>query len=89
MRTSVPLFTASVPVSTSVPTSPHPQVRPRLVDRYITLQNLSTEQPYGMPTSMMENLHNNAFASADHINLFTPFNTYSPSILMFLAEVLY
>jgi len=75
----VPPFTAGVPVSTSVPTSPHPQVRPRLDDRYITMQNLSREQPFGMPTSMMENFHNNVSASADHVNPLTPFNAHSPS----------
>jgi len=43
------------------------------------MQNLSREQPYGMPTSMMANLHNNASAFADHANPFTPFNTHRPS----------
>jgi len=43
MRTFVPPFIAGVPVSTSVPTSPHPQVRPRLDDRYVTMQSLSRE----------------------------------------------
>jgi len=76
--TFVPLFTAGVSVSTSVPTSRHPQVRPRLDDRYVTMQSLSREQPYGMLTSMMANLHNNASTPAYH-NPFTPFNTTSPS----------
>jgi len=31
-----------------------------------------------MPTSMMENLHNNP-AFTEHANPFTPFNTHSPS----------
>ena len=75
----MPPFTSGVPVSTSVPTSPHPQVIPRLDDRYITMQSVSLEQPYGMPTLMMENFHNNVSASVDHVNLFTSFNTHSPS----------
>jgi len=79
MGTFVPLFTAGELVSTSVPTSPHPQVRPRLDDRYITMQNLSREQPYGMATLIIENLHNNVSASADHVNPFMPFNRHSPS----------
>jgi hypothetical protein len=76
--TFVPPFTTGVPVSNSVPMYPNPQVRPRLDDRYITIQNLFREQPYGLPNSMMENLHNNVSASADHYP-FTPFNTHSPS----------
>jgi len=74
----MPPFTASVLVSASVPMSPRPQVRPRLDDRYVTMQSLSREQPYGMPSSMMANLHNNVSAPADH-NPFTSFNTHSPS----------
>jgi len=79
MGTFVPSFTVGVTMSTSVPTSPHPQVRPRLDDRFITMQNLYREQPYGMPTLMMANLHNNASAFTDHVNSFTPFNTHNPS----------
>jgi len=43
------------------------------------MQSLSREQPYGMPTSMMENLHNNVSAPLDHVNPFTLFNTHNPS----------
>jgi len=73
-------------MSTGVPTSPHPQVRPRLDDRYVTMQSLSREQPYGMPTSMMANLHNNAFAPVNHVNPFTLFNTHSPSSSSFFGR---
>jgi len=79
MGTFVPPFMADVTVSTSVPTSPHPQVRPRLDDWYVTMLSLFREQPYGMQTSMTRNLHNNVSAPADHVNPFTPFNTHSPS----------
>jgi len=78
MVTFVPPFTAGVPVSTSVHTSPNPQVRARFDDRVINMQNFSKDQPYGMPTSMMANLHNNP-AFTEHANPFTPFNTHSPS----------
>jgi hypothetical protein len=78
MGTYVPPFTAGVPVTTSVPTSPNPQVRTRFDDRVINTQNLSRDQPYGIPTSMMVNLHNIP-AFTEHANLFTPFNTHSPS----------
>jgi len=78
MGTFEPPFTVGVPVSTSVPISPHPQVRSRLDDRFITMQNLSREQPYGMPTSMMASLHNNASTFADHVNPFTPYNAHNP-----------
>jgi hypothetical protein len=79
MVTFVPPFMAGVTVSTSVPTSPHPQVRPRLDDWFITMQSLSREQPCGMPTLMIANLHNNVSAPLDHVNPFTPFITHSPS----------
>jgi hypothetical protein len=48
MGTFVSPFTAGVPVSTSVPTSP----------RVINTQISYRDQPYGMPTSMMANFHN-------------------------------
>jgi len=70
MGTFVPPFTAGVHVSTSVPSSPSPQVR--------NTQNFSKDQPYGMPTSMMANLHNNP-AFTEHANPFTLFNPHSPS----------
>ena len=79
MGTFVPPFTVGVLVSTSVPISPHPQVRARLDDRFIIVQNLYREQPYGMLTSMMASLHNNASTFADHANPFTPNNAHSPS----------
>ncbi|KEH16963.1 hypothetical protein MTR_0059s0080 [Medicago truncatula] len=37
------------------------------------------EQLYGMPTSMMENVHNSVSASADQANPFTTHNAHSPS----------
>jgi len=39
--TFVPPFTAGVPVSTSVPTSPNPRARIRFDDRVINMQNFS------------------------------------------------
>jgi len=78
----VPPFTAGVTVSTSVPTSPHPQVRPRIVDRFITMQSLSREQPYGMTTSMTTNFHNNLSPPAYHIHIVL-------QVLVFMAEVFY
>jgi len=79
MGTFVPPFTIGVHVSTSIPTSPHPQVMAKLDDRFITMQNLFREQPYGMPTSMMTSLHNNASMFTDHANPFTSYNAHSPS----------
>ena len=78
MGTCVPPFTACVPVSTSVHTSPNPQVRTRFDDRVINTQNFSREQPYGMPTSMTTNLHN-VPAFTEHANPYMPFNTHNPS----------
>jgi len=66
-------------MSNNVPTSSYHQVKPRLNDRYVTMQSFPREQPYGMSTSMMANLDNNVYAPIDHVNPFTPFNTYSPS----------
>jgi len=43
------------------------------------MQNLSREQPYGMPTSMMANVHNIASAFADQANPFKMHNIHSPS----------
>jgi len=43
------------------------------------MQNLSREQPYGMPTSMMANVHNSASAFVDQANPFTMHNIHSPS----------
>jgi len=54
MGSVVPLFTAGVPSTTSIPSSP--LVRPRLDDRNTNMKNLPREQPYGMPTSMIENV---------------------------------
>jgi hypothetical protein len=59
MENFVPPFTTGVPVSTIIPTSPNPQVRTRFDDRVVNMQNFSKNQPYGMPTSIMANLHNN------------------------------
>ena len=78
METFAQPFTAGVLVSTSVPTSPNPLVRTRFDDRVINKQNFSKDQPYYMPTSMIENLHNNP-AFTKHANPFTSFNPHSPS----------
>ena len=83
--TFVPPFTAGVPLTTSVPSSP--LVRPRLDDRNTNVQNLSREQPYGMPTSMMANMHNSVSAFADKKNPFT--TQIVPQVLSFLVEILY
>jgi len=79
MRTFVPPFTAGVHESTSIPAFPYPKVRARIDDRFTTIYNVYREQPYGKPTSMMTNFHNNTSAFADHANPFTPFNSHSPS----------
>jgi len=77
MGAVIPTFTAGVPSTTSIPSSP--LVMPRLDDRNTNMQNLSREQPYGMPTSMMENVHNSASVFADQANSFTMHNIHSPS----------
>ena len=77
MGTFVPLFTASVSLNTSVPSSP--LVNPRLDDRNTNVQNLHREQPYGMSTSMMANVHKSASAFENQANPFTMHNIHSPS----------
>jgi len=60
----------------------HPKffiIRPRLDDRNTNVYNLSKEQPYGMPTSMMANVHNSASAFAEQENPFTMHTIHSPS----------
>jgi predicted transcriptional regulator len=79
MGNFVPPFTYGVLLSTSVPSSPLPSVRLRLDDRNVSLQNLSREQPCGMPTLMIENIQNNASMFADQVNPFTMHNAHSPS----------
>jgi len=37
LGTVVPPFTASIPMSTSIPISPHPHVRARIDDRFIAM----------------------------------------------------
>jgi hypothetical protein len=78
MGTFVPPFTVGVFMSTSVLTTPNPQVRTRFDDKVINMRNFSMDQPYDMPTSMMANLHNIP-AFTEHANPFKPFNTHSPS----------
>ena len=77
MGTVIPPFTIGVRLTTS--TRSTPLVRPRLDDRNTSIQNLSREQLYGMPTSMMANVHNSASAFADQANSFTMHNVHSPS----------
>ena len=77
---SLPIFLCS----TIIHMSPHPQVRDKLDDRFIVLQNFimpmtTREQPYGMPTSMMASFHNNVSTFADHPIPFTPYNANNPS----------
>ena len=77
--TFVPPFTAKVPLSTSVPSSPLPSLRLRLDDQSLSTQNLFREQLYGMPTSMMADIQNSVSIFADQANPFTIHNAYSPS----------
>jgi len=79
MGTVIPPFTAGVPSTTSMPSTSAPSNRPRLDDRNVNVQNISREQLYGMPTSMMANVHNSASAFADQANLFIMHNVHSPS----------
>jgi hypothetical protein len=48
-------------------------------DRNTNVQNLPREQPHGMSTSMIENVHNSASAFAHQANPFTIHNAHSPS----------
>jgi len=43
------------------------------------MQNVPREQPFGMPNSMMANVHNNASVFVDQASLFTMHNVHSPS----------
>ena len=43
MGTFVPPFTTSIHVTTSIPMSHHPQVRARLDDRFIAMQNFTRD----------------------------------------------
>ena len=53
-------------------------MRTKFDERGINTQNSSRDQPYGIPTSMMTNLHNIP-AFTEHANSFTPFKTHSHS----------
>jgi len=53
--------------------------RPRSDDRNVNIQNVSREQLYGMPISMVANVHNSASIFADQANLFVMHNVHSPS----------
>ena len=79
MGTVIPPFTAGVPSTTNMPSTSAPSNRLRLDDRNVNLHNISREQPYGMPTSMMANVHNSATVFADQANPFTMHNVHSPS----------
>jgi len=87
MGTFVPLFSAGVPSTTSIPSSP--LIRPRLDDRNTNIQNHPREQPYGMPTSMIANVHASASAFADQANPFTIHNTHNHQVLAFFIKILY
>jgi len=94
METFMPPFTTSIHVSTTVPMSPHHQVRARLDDRFIAMQNFimpmtNMEQPYGMPTSMMASLHNNASTFAYYAIPFTPYNANNPLGSSVLVKMLH
>jgi len=79
LGTVIPPFTAGVPLTASMPSTSAPSNRPRLDDRNVNIHNISREQPYGMPTSMMVNVHNSAFLFADQANPFTMHNVHCPS----------
>jgi len=79
MGTVIPPFTAGVPSTTSMPSSSAPSNRSRSDDRNVNIQNISREQPYGMPTSMMANVHNSATVFVDQANPFVMHNVHSPS----------
>jgi len=78
MGTFVPPFIVGVPSTTSVPS--YALIRPRLDNQNTNVQNLLREQLYGMPTSMMANVHNSASTFEDQENPFTIHNAHSPSI---------
>jgi len=65
MGTVIPPFTAGGPSTTSLLGSSAPSNRPRFDDRNVNIQNISREQLYGIPTSMMANVHNSASIFAD------------------------
>jgi len=75
----IPPFTTGVPSTTSMPSTSAPSNRPRLDDRNVNMQNVSREQPYGMPTSLMADVRNSASLFVDQANLFTMHNVHSPS----------
>jgi len=79
MGTVIPPFTAGVPSTTNMPSSNAPSNKPRSDDRNVNIHNVSREQPYGMPTSMMENVHNSASVFADQANSLIMHNVHSPS----------
>jgi hypothetical protein len=79
MGTVIPPFTAGVPSTTNMPSTSAPSNRPRLDDRNENMQNVSREQPYGMPTSLMANVHNSASVLGHQANSFTMHNVHGPS----------
>jgi len=79
MGTVIPPFTAGVPSISSMPSSSAPSNRPKSDDQNVNIQNISREQPNGMPTSMMANVHNSASVFADQANPFVMHNVHSPS----------
>jgi len=73
-----------VPLFTSIPMSPHHHIRTSLDNRFLAMQNFAMpmttrEQPYGILTSMMADLHNNASTFADNAIPYTPYNANIPS----------
>ena len=89
MGTVIPPFTTSVPTTTSIPSSSAPSNRPRLDDRNTSMQNLSREQPYGMPTSLMANVHNSVSVFADQANPFTMDNVHRSLSSSIFGRILY
>ena len=79
MGTVIPPFTTGVPSTIIIPSSSAPSNMPRHDDRNVNMQNVPREQPFGMPNSMMANVHNNASVFVDQASLFTMHNVHSPS----------
>jgi len=70
MGNVIPSFTAGVPSNTSIPSTSAPSNRARLDDQNANIKNVLREQPYGMPTSTMENVKISASVFVEQANSF-------------------
>jgi len=80
----MPPFSTSIPMSTSIHVSSHAQIMSRLDDRFVAMQKFTMSmtkrnEPYGMPTSMIAGLENNASIFGDSVIPFTPYHANIPS----------